>query len=59
MALLMNKLDDLNEGTPGIQNVNSSHPDVTDAGQEQESSTVSHVGFMYKVTHSVLCRHAV
>lgn len=41
LALLMNKLDEPNEGIPVIRNADSSQPDVADADQEQESSMVS------------------
>ena len=41
MTLLMNKLDQLNEGTPEVQRVDSSHPDVTSDDREQQSAVVS------------------
>lgn len=68
MALLMNKLDELNEGTQEVQNANFPHPDVANADQEQEGSMVSQahlnkvlsdlfIWCFQHLTQSVLCRH--
>lgn len=43
MTLLMKKLDHLNEGIQEVQSANSSHSDVANADEEQQSTTVSQV----------------
>lgn len=43
MTLLMNKLDHLNEGIQEVQSADSSHSDVANADEEQQSTTVSQV----------------
>ncbi len=43
MTMLMKKLDHLNEGIQEVQGANSSHSEVVNADEEQQSTAVSQV----------------